>query len=81
MHMLHILPLLMGYWKDGCFYLVLRICSHGGYLILRHNENRDITAQLTSEVCPNVATEPASNEYFAHRSANTEVWCLSVFSA
>ena len=49
---------------------------HGGYPTLRHNEIRDITAQLMSEVCPNVATEPTlqpvSNERFFHRSANIE---------
>ena len=51
-------------------------CPHGGYPSLRHNEIRDITAQLMSEVCPNVATEPilqpVTNERFFHRSANTE---------
>ena len=51
-------------------------CSHGGYPTLRHNEVRDITAQLMSEVCPNIATEPTlqpvSSERFFHRSANTE---------
>ena len=51
-------------------------CPHGGYPSLRHNEIRDITAQLMSEVCPNVATEPTlqpvTNERFYHRSANTE---------
>ena len=51
-------------------------CPHGGYPTLRHNEIRDITAQLMSEVCPNVATEPTlqpvTNERFFHRSANTE---------
>ena len=35
-----------------------------------------ITAQLMSEVCPNVASEPTlqpvTNEHFFHRSANTE---------
>ena len=50
-------------------------CPHGGYPILRHNEIRDITAQLMSEVCPNMATEPilqpVTNEHFFHRSANT----------
>ena len=50
-------------------------CPHGGYPTLRHNEIRDITAQLMSEVCPNVATEPVlqpvTNERFFHRSANT----------
>ncbi len=30
----------------------------GGYPTLRHNEIRDMTAQLLTEVCPNVATEP-----------------------
>ena len=33
-------------------------CSHGGYPTICHNEIRDFTAQLMSEVCPNVATEP-----------------------
>ena len=51
-------------------------CYHGGYLTLRHNEIRDITARLMSEVCPNVATEPTlqpvTNKRFFHRSANTE---------
>ena len=31
-------------------------CPHGGYSSLCHNEIRDTTAQLMSEVCPNVAT-------------------------
>ena len=58
-------------------------CSHGGYPILRHNEIRDITAQLMSEVCPNVATEPilqtVSNKQFVHHSANTKsAACLDV---
>ena len=26
-------------------------CSHGGYTIMRHNELRDITADLLQEVC------------------------------
>ena len=33
-------------------------CSRGGYPSLRHNELRDLTAQLLSETCPNVSTEP-----------------------
>ena len=51
-------------------------CPHGSYPTLRHNEIRDISAQLMSEVCPNVAIEPTlqpvTNEHFSHRSANTE---------
>ena len=31
-------------------------CPHGGYPTLHHNEIRDITAQLMSEVCPNMTT-------------------------
>ena len=33
-------------------------CSKGGFLSLWHNEIRDITATLSSEVCNNVAVEP-----------------------
>ena len=51
-------------------------CPHDGFPTLRHNEIRDITAQLMSEVYPNVASEPTlqpfTNECFFHRSANTE---------
>ena len=33
-------------------------CPHGGFPSIRHNELRDITAELLSEVCHNVGTEP-----------------------
>ena len=34
------------------------ICHMGGFPTIRHNEIRDITASLLTEVCNNVATEP-----------------------
>ena len=34
-------------------------CPKGGFPIIRHNEVRDLTANLLSEVCHNVAIEPA----------------------
>ena len=33
-------------------------CKRGGFTIMRHNEIRDMTAKLLTEVCHNVATEP-----------------------
>ena len=49
-------------------------CKRGGFTILRHNEIRDMTAKLLSEVCHNVATEPPlqplSGGTFTHRSVN-----------
>ena len=33
-------------------------CKMGGYPAIRHNEIRDLTASLLSEVCHNVSTEP-----------------------
>ena len=49
-------------------------CKRGGFPILRHNEIRDMTAKLLSEVCHNVATEPPlqplNGELFTYRSAN-----------
>ena len=33
-------------------------CHLGGFLTVRHNDIRDITASLLTEVCHNVATEP-----------------------
>ena len=52
------------------------ICKRGGFQILRHNEIRDMTAKLLSEVCLNVATEPPlqplTGETFMYRSANVD---------
>ena len=51
-------------------------CSHGGFPSIRHNELRDITAELLSEVCHNVGTEPSlqpiTDEHLIHRTANRE---------
>ena len=34
------------------------VCHMGGFPTIRHNEIRDMTASLLTEVCHNVATEP-----------------------
>ena len=34
-------------------------CQRGGFIIIRHNEVRDLTAELLSEVCNDVSTEPS----------------------
>ena len=34
-------------------------CPCGGFPSIRHNEVRDLTASLLSEVCSNVGVEPA----------------------
>ena len=51
-------------------------CHLGGILTIRHNEIRDLTATLVTEVCHNVSTEPLlqplSGEHVSHRSANIE---------
>ena len=51
------------------------ICPVGGFPTIRHNELRDITASLLSDVCHNVATEsrlqPLSGESMTHRTAIT----------
>ena len=51
-------------------------CSGGGFPSIRHNEVRDITADLLSQVCHNVGTEPAlqpvTDEQFTYRSAIRE---------
>ena len=50
-------------------------CKTGGFPAVRHNEVRDITASLLSEVCHGVATEPhlqsLSGEIMSHRTAIT----------
>ena len=51
-------------------------CPRGGFPSIRHNEVRDITADLLSEVCHNVGLEPnlqnVTEEPLTHRSANRE---------
>ena len=52
------------------------VCHMGGFPTIRHNEIRDITATLLTEVCSNVATEPhmqpLSGETFRLASTNTD---------
>ena len=51
-------------------------CPFGGFPSIRHNEVRDITAHLLSEVCHNVGIEPhlqpLSGEILDLRTANRE---------
>ena len=51
-------------------------CPTGGFPSIRHNEVRDITASLLSEVCHGVSIEPhlqpLSGETMAHNSANVD---------
>ena len=51
-------------------------CHRGGFPTLRHNEVRDITANLLSEVRPNTCIEPVlqplNGEIFQHRTANLQ---------
>ena len=51
-------------------------CPRGGFPSVRHNEVRDITADLLTEVCHGVGTEPhlqpVTEEQFTHRTANRE---------
>ena len=51
-------------------------CVKGGYPSIRHNEIRDLTANLLSEVCNNVCTEPellpVTGENLTGASANVQ---------
>jgi len=52
------------------------ICHHGGLTFVHHNELRDVTAELLSTVCNNVAIEPPlqllSGESLIPMSANCQ---------
>ena len=52
------------------------VCHMGGFPTIRHNEVRDITASLLTEVCSNAVTEPhlqpLLGEAFRLASANTD---------
>ena len=51
------------------------MCPRGGFPIIRHNELRDLTAHLLTEVCHDVKTEPdlqpLTGETLSHTSANS----------
>ena len=51
-------------------------CPCGGFPSIRHNELRDITAELLTEVCHSVGVEPTlqplTGEQLSYRSANIE---------
>ena len=51
-------------------------CKRGGFISTRHNDVRDFTAEILSEVCNDVAVEPLltplTGERFQHRTANVE---------
>ena len=51
-------------------------CPRGSFPSIRHNELRHITAQLLTEVCHNVGTEPAlqplSQEQLRYKTANRD---------
>lgn len=38
------------------------VCRHGGLIIQRHNEIRDLEAEMLRMVCPDVETEPVLKE-------------------
>ena len=51
-------------------------CPNGGFPSIRHNEIRNLTAKVLTETCHNVGIEPPlqpiSDEYFRHKTANSE---------
>ena len=51
-------------------------CKKGGFVTIRHNELRDFTAELLSEMCNDVAVEPlltpCTGEIFQYKTANKE---------
>ena len=51
-------------------------CPTGGFPSVRHNDLRDFTANLLTEVCPNVCVEPPlqalTGELMSHQTSNSE---------
>ena len=51
-------------------------CKRGGFIGIRHNEVRDITAEMLGEICQDVSIEPLltplTGEQFDLESANTD---------
>ena len=65
-------------WNCGAQFTVnhAMVCHMGGFPTIQHNEVRDMTASLLTEVCHNMATEPPlqplSGESFNAQSTNTD---------
>ena len=51
-------------------------CTKGGFIAMRHNEVRDLTAELLDVVCNDVNIEPSltplTGECFTYRTANID---------
>ena len=51
-------------------------CPRGGFVMIRHNEVRDLTAKLLTEICKAVSVEPAlthlTGETFALKSTTVD---------
>ena len=51
------------------------VCKKGGFICMRHDEVRDLTAEMLKEVCRDVSVEPPllplNGEVFSHQTANT----------
>ena len=51
------------------------MCPKGGFPSIRHNEVRDLTAELLSELCHNIEVEsylqPLNGETFQYKTANS----------
>ena len=67
--------------NNMCLWAIITIdhalsCHKGGFPTTRHNEIRDFTADLLSEVCHDVSVEPhlqpLSGEILSHSTANRE---------
>ena len=62
----------------GCRYDIKHAlsCSKGGFVSMRHNEVRDLTAEWMNVVCNDVSIEPTltplSGEHFVYKTANKE---------
>ena len=49
-------------------------CPHGGFPSIRHNEIRNITAHLMSEVCHNVGIEPTLQPLSGETMSNSQLY-------
>ena len=60
-------------------------CKKGGFVNIRHNDIRDFTAEMLSEICNDVAIEPIliplSGEKFKYKTANEDELARTDISA
>ena len=51
-------------------------CKKGGFIYIRHNDLRDLSANMMSEVCKDTEIETKMKESFKQTMTHLHLWCF-----